>query len=77
MEQLNICEPDEPKATGWLRHAVVGLLGLLALLSLVLSFAVEFMATGADLQRRAHTLLNESRVIPLADVAVLSMISTV
>ena len=64
MNTSNICQPDEAKAACWLRHAVLGLLGLLALLSLVLSFAVEFMATGTDLQRRAHALLEENRVIP-------------
>ena len=69
MEQLNICEPDEPKATYWLRHAVLGLIALVALLALVLSFAVEFMAPGTALHhRRAHSLLEATQVIPVVDV---------
>lgn len=57
MNTLNICEPDEPKATCWLRQAVIGLLGLAAVLLLVASFAVEFMASGADDHRPAQSSL--------------------
>ena len=49
MKPFRICQPDESKAACWLRGAVLGLLGVVALLSVVLSFAVEFMAA-ADLQ---------------------------
>jgi hypothetical protein len=62
MNTLNICEPDEPKATCWIRQAVTGLLGLAALLSLVASFAVEFMATGGD-HRRAESSLSATQAM--------------
>ncbi|MCW5657483.1 MAG: hypothetical protein KIT60_07255 [Burkholderiaceae bacterium] len=68
MDTSNICEPDEPKATCWLRHAILGLLGLVAVLSLVLSFAVEFMATGPDLHRRGHSLLETIQSPSVPDV---------
>lgn len=55
MNTLNSCGPDEPKVASWLRHVALSLLGLAVLVSLVLSFAVEFMATGVDFHRRAQS----------------------
>ena len=55
MNTLNSCGPDEPKMASWLRHVALGLLGLVVLVLLVLSFAVEFMATGVDFHRRAQS----------------------
>ena len=65
MNALNICEPDEPKVASWLRHVALGLLGLVVLVSLVLSFAVEFMASGVDFHRSAQSLL-DTRDVPSA-----------
>jgi hypothetical protein len=67
MNTLNICEPNEPKATCWLRQAVIGLLGLLALLLLVASFAVEVMATGTDLHQRVHSSLSTTQAMSEPD----------
>ena len=56
MNTLNSCGPDEPKVTSWLRHVALSLLGLVVVVSLVLSFAVEFMAaTGVDPHGRAQS----------------------
>src|SRR5512134_203303 len=63
MNTLNICEPGEPKTTCWLRQAVIALLGLAALLLLVTSFAVEVMATGADLHQRAQSSLGATQAM--------------
>jgi hypothetical protein len=68
MNTLNLCEPDEPKATCWLRQAVVALLGLVALLLLVASFAVEVMATGADIHRQAQNSLGSTQAMSGLDV---------
>jgi hypothetical protein len=68
MNTLNICEPDEPKATCWLRQAVTALLGLAALLLLVASFAVEVMATGADLPRRAESSVSVTQAMSGLDI---------
>jgi hypothetical protein len=65
MNTLNSCGSDEPKVSAWLRHVALGLLCLVALVSLVLSFAVEFMATGVDFHRRAQSLI-ESNDVPSA-----------
>ena len=65
MNTLNSRGPDEPKVSSWLRHVGLGLLWLVALVSLVLSFAVEFMATGVDFHRHAQSLL-ESNDVPSA-----------
>ena len=68
MQPVNICQPNEPKASCWVRLAVVGLLGAVGLLSVVLSFAVEFMAAGPDLHRRAHVLLDATQVSAAVEV---------
>ena len=68
MNTLNICEPGEPKATCWLRRGVIGLLGLVALLSLVASFAVEVMATGGDLHGRAQGPLGATQALSEPDL---------
>ena len=62
MNTLNSRGPDEPKVSSWLRHVGLGLLWLVALVSLVLSFAVEFMATGVDFHRHAQSLLDSNDV---------------
>ena len=51
MNTLNIGERHEPRLASWLRHVAMGLLGLVLVVSLVLSFAVEFMASGVDSHR--------------------------
>ena len=56
MNTLNIDEPRGTRLAAWLRHAAVGLIAMLVLASLVLSFAVEFMATGVDFHGRAQSL---------------------
>ena len=48
--------------TAWLRRFALGLLGLVLLVSLVFSFAVEFMPSGVDFQRHAQSLLKSSDV---------------
>ena len=68
MNTLNICESDEPRATCWLRRAVIGLVALVALLLLVASFAVEVMATGADLHPRAQSPLGATQAMSGLDV---------
>jgi hypothetical protein len=64
MKTLNICEPDpdEPRLACWLRHIALSLVGLAVLVSLVLSFAVEFMAGGDDFHRRAQRPLETSNL---------------
>ena len=44
METFLICAPQEARATCWLRRAVFTVLAGVALLALVTSFAVEFVA---------------------------------
>jgi hypothetical protein len=68
MNTLNICEPGEPKATFWLRQAFTALLGLVALLLLVASFAVEVMATGADVHRRAESSVSTTQAMSGPDI---------
>jgi hypothetical protein len=68
MNTLHICGPDEPKATRWIRQAVTGLLGLAALLLLVASFAVEVMATGADIHRLAQSSLGATQAMSGLDI---------
>ena len=62
MNTLNIGERHEPRLASWLRHVAMGLLGLVLVVSLVLSFAVEFMASGVDSHRRAQSSLNTGDV---------------
>jgi hypothetical protein len=57
MNTLNSRGPEETKVPSWLRHVGLGLLGLVVLVSLFLSFAVEFMATGVDFHRHAQSSL--------------------
>jgi hypothetical protein len=68
MNTLNICEPDEPKASCWLRQAFNALLGLAALLLLVASFAVEVMATGTDEHRRAESSVSATQAMSGLDI---------
>jgi hypothetical protein len=68
MNTLNICEPGEPKATCWLRHAFIALLGLAALLLLVASFAVEVMATGASHHRLTQSSLGATQAMSGLDI---------
>ena len=65
MNTLNSCGLDEQRVASRLRHVALSLLGLAVLVSLVLSFAVEFMATGVDFHRHAQSLL-ESNDVPSA-----------
>ena len=65
MNTLNSRGSDESKVSTWLRHVALSLLCVVALVSLVLSFAVEFMASGVDFHRRAQSLL-ESNDVPSA-----------
>ena len=60
MDGIYTCDSEETRGRCWVRHAVYAMLAGTALLSLLVAFAVEFVAVTPAMHYGAHKLLHLS-----------------